>query len=57
MPGKRVPIVTPEAMLAMRPDYVLILAWNLRDEIANDLAAIREWNGRFVTAIPTLSIF
>ena len=57
MPGKRIRVVTPEDMLAMRPNYVLILAWNLRDEIANDLAIIREWDGRFVTAIPALNIF
>ena len=56
-PGQRIPVVTPEAMLTMRPDYVLILAWNLKDEIASELTMVREWNGRFVTAIPVLNIF
>ena len=41
----------------LRPDYVLILPWNLKDEIAGEMAAIRDWGGRFVTAIPRLAVF
>ena len=55
-PGSRIPIVTPKAMLAAKPDYVLILPWNLADEIKGEIAAMREWGGRSVIAIPTLQI-
>lgn len=56
MPGSRIPIV-PEAYLrAQRPDYVLILPWNLRDEVIDQLSYIREWGGRFVIAIPKLQV-
>jgi C-methyltransferase C-terminal domain len=41
----------------MRPDYVFILPWNLRQEIAQSLAVIREWGGKFVTSIPTLEVY
>jgi hypothetical protein len=44
-------------MLAERPDYLLILPWNLKEEIAEEFAAIREWGGRFVTAVPELRVF
>lgn len=57
LPGRHIPIISPEAMLEMRPDYVLILPWNLRDEIAGELDAIRRWGGRFVIAIPELTVF
>jgi hypothetical protein len=49
--------VSPEDMLALKPEYVLILPWNLKDEIAAQLEVIREWGGRFVTAIPELAVF
>ncbi|MCJ2034759.1 class I SAM-dependent methyltransferase [Methylobacterium sp. J-068] len=57
LPGSRIPVVAPDALLALRPDYVLILPWNLKDEIASEMAAIRAWGGRFVTAIPRLTVF
>ena len=57
LPGSRIPIVSPEAMLATRPDFVFILPWNLKEEIAELLMDIREWGGRFVIAIPELEIF
>jgi SAM-dependent methyltransferase len=56
LPGSRIPVVSPEAMLAEKPDYVLILPWNLKDEIAGQLRDIESWGGRFVTAIPHLAI-
>lgn len=55
-PGTRIPIVTPATMLATRPDYVLILPWNLRSEITAQLEEIGAWGGRFVTAIPSIAI-
>lgn len=55
LPGSRIPIV-PEARLAeTRPDYILILPWNLRDELAAQLAYTREWGARLVTAVPKMA--
>ena len=54
LPGSRIPIVTPEAMLAERPDDVLILPWNLADEIAGELRAVPDRGGRLMVAIPHL---
>ena len=56
LPGSRIPIRAPEALLAARPDYVLILPWNLRDEIVGQMRAIGEWGGRFVVAVPHLEV-
>jgi len=57
MPGSRIPIVAPERIVAARPDYVVILPWNLRDEVAEQLDEIRGWGGRFVTFVPELAIW
>lgn len=57
LPGTLIPIVSPEEMMALKPDYVLILPWNFKHEIASQLDGIREWGGKFVTAIPHLTIF
>jgi SAM-dependent methyltransferase len=54
LPGSRIEVRAPEAIGAARPDYVLILPWNLRDEIETQLADVREWGARFVTAIPEM---
>jgi SAM-dependent methyltransferase len=56
-PGTRIPILAPEAIRTARPDYVLILPWNLRQEISSQASYIREWGGRFVVPIPTLQVF
>ena len=56
-PGVHVPVLPVEALAEARPDYVLILPWNLRDEISAQLAYIREWGGQFVVAIPTTTVF
>ncbi|GII30600.1 class I SAM-dependent methyltransferase [Planotetraspora mira] len=55
-PGMRIPILPPEQIGADRPDYVLVLPWNLRDELVDQLSYIREWGGRLVFPIPTLEI-
>jgi 2-polyprenyl-3-methyl-5-hydroxy-6-metoxy-1,4-benzoquinol methylase len=57
LPGTRIPIRPPEAILEEKPDYVLILPWNLRDEIAAQMSCIRAWGGRFVVPIPTVQVF
>lgn len=56
LPGSRIPVVSEEQLRANRPDYVLILPWNIKDEVIGQLDYIREWGGRFVTAVPALSI-
>ncbi len=56
LPGSRIPVLTPEHIFEARPDYLFILPWNLRDEIIGQMAAIRDWGGRFVVAIPHLQV-
>ncbi len=56
MPGSRIPIVREDRLHQDSPDYVVILPWNLRDEIMHQLAYIGEWGGRFVTAVPLLEV-
>ena len=55
-PGTHVPIYPPAHIADTRPEYVLILPWNLKDEITAQLAYIREWHGRFVVPIPSLQV-
>ena len=57
LPGTHIPIYPPERIGETRPDYVLILPWNLKDEIQSQLAYIREWGGRFVVPIPEVRDF
>ena len=56
LPGSRIPVVSPETLIEMRPDTVLILPWNLKAEIIHEMAGIRAWGGRFVTCIPSLTV-
>jgi 2-polyprenyl-3-methyl-5-hydroxy-6-metoxy-1,4-benzoquinol methylase len=56
MPGVHIPIAAPERIFETKPDYVLILPWNLRDEIREQMAGISAWGGRFVVPIPKLEI-
>ncbi|PKQ09547.1 MAG: SAM-dependent methyltransferase [Alphaproteobacteria bacterium HGW-Alphaproteobacteria-12] len=56
MPGSRIPIVTEEHLRADRPDLIVILPWNIRGEVMDQLAYVRDWGGRFVTAVPELSV-
>ena len=56
-PGARIPVYAPEKIAETRPDYVLILPWNLRDEIAGQMAHVREWGGQFVVPIPRVEVF
>jgi len=56
MPGSRIPIVDEAHLRQHRPDRVLILPWNLGPEITTQLAYIRDWGGRFVTAVPKLQV-
>ena len=56
LPGTHLPIHPPERIAETRPDYVLILPWNLRDEIVSQMGHVREWGGRFVTPIPSVRV-
>jgi SAM-dependent methyltransferase len=56
LPGSHIPIRAPEAISAERPDVVLILPWNLKDEIVEQLAFIRDWGGRFAVRTPSLTL-
>jgi SAM-dependent methyltransferase len=56
LPGTRVPIFAPEKISETKPDYVLILPWNLRDEVVGQLSHIRQWGGRFVVPIPSVEV-
>ena len=56
-PGTHILICDPDRIRETRPDYVLILPWNLKDEIGRQMSFIRDWGGRFVTAIPETQVF
>ena len=56
LPGSRIPVVNESRLREDRPDFVLILPWNLREEIVAQLSYIRDWGGRFVTFIPSLQV-
>jgi SAM-dependent methyltransferase len=56
LPGSHIPVYPPERLRETSPDYVLILPWNLADEIVEQMADVRDWGGRFVVAIPETRI-
>lgn len=56
LPGSRIPIHGPERLAQTRPDVVLILPWNLREEISSQLAAVRSWGGRLAVPIPRVEL-
>jgi hypothetical protein len=57
LPGTHIPIHAPEKLAETRPDYILILPWNLREEITAQLAYTREWGARLVVPLPRLETF
>jgi SAM-dependent methyltransferase len=56
LPGTRIPVYAPEQIFETKPAYVLILPWNIRQEIMGKMQGIRQWGGKFVVPIPTLTI-
>lgn len=56
LPGTRIPVRHPDAIAEARPDYVLILPWNIRDEIMETLSFIRDWGGKFIVPIPKVDV-
>jgi SAM-dependent methyltransferase len=57
LPGSRIPVFHPEKILETQPDYVIIFPWNLKEEISDQLSFVKSWGGKFVVAIPELTIF
>ena len=57
LPGSHLPVEAPEHIFETRPDYVVILPWNLRKEISSQLGAIRDWGGQFVTFVPDVAVW
>jgi len=57
LPGTHIPIYAPEKIDETKPDYVLILPWNFKDEIMAQMSHIREWGGKFVTPIPEVKVY
>jgi hypothetical protein len=55
-PGTRIPILDPSVISQTRPDYILILPWNLRKEIKNSMAHVKEWGCQFVVPIPSVKV-
>jgi C-methyltransferase C-terminal domain/Putative zinc binding domain/Methyltransferase domain len=55
-PGRHIPIYAPERIVETRPDYVLILPWNLKTEIIQQMAHIREWGGKFIVPVPEATV-
>lgn len=56
LPGTHIPVLAPQRLAQTRPDFVLVLPWNLREEIVSQLAYVRDWGGRFVLPIPRLEV-
>ena len=56
LPGVHIPILSPEAIKQNKPDYVLILPWNLKDEVVSQISFIKEWGGQFVVPIPEVKL-
>lgn len=56
LPGSRIPVRAPEHVFETRPDYLLILPWNIRNEVVEQMRGIRDWGGRFVVPIPAVEI-
>ena len=56
LPGTRIPILHPNKIAESKPDYLLILPWNLKEEIMEQMSCIREWGGKFVVPIPEVQV-
>ena len=56
LPGSRIPVLPPSRVADTQPDYLLILPWNLRDEVMGQMSHVRSWGGRFVVPSPTLEV-
>jgi 2-polyprenyl-3-methyl-5-hydroxy-6-metoxy-1,4-benzoquinol methylase len=57
LPGSRIPIFPPERIRETKPDYIVILPWNLKEEIMTQLQYVREWGAKFVVPIPKVAVY
>ena len=57
LPGSHIPVVDKNKIKSVKPDYVIVLPWNIKDEIMDQLSYIRDWGGRFVVPIPEIEMF
>ena len=57
LPGTHIPIYPPDKIKETKPDYLVILPWNIKEEIMNQMSYIREWGGRFVVLIPEVKVY
>jgi hypothetical protein len=57
LPGTHIPIYDPQKITVTKPDYLLILPWNFKDEIMEQMKGIREWGGQFVVPIPEVTVY
>ena len=57
LPGTHIPIFHPDTIKDTKPDYILILPWNLKDEIMSQMSYIRDWGGEFVVPIPEVEVY
>ena len=56
LPGSHIPVVSPSVLEQQKPDYLLILPWNIADEVMAQHSYIREWGGQFITAVPRIHL-
>jgi len=56
LPGSHIPILSPEALTEQKPNYVMILPWNIKDEVMQQQSGIQEWGGKFFVAVPKLEV-
>jgi hypothetical protein len=56
LPGSHIPIVCETSIMKLRPNYILILPWNLKDEIMDQLSYVKEWNCQFIVPIPEVEV-
>lgn len=56
LPGTHIPVYAPQKIFETRPDYVLILPWNIKDEVIENMGGIRDWGGKFVVPIPQVEV-
>ena len=56
MPGSHIPILSPDALKEKKPEYIIILPWNISKEIIDEYSYVKEWGAKFVTAVPELRV-
>lgn len=57
LPGTRIPVVAPDMILREKPDYIILLAWNLKEELSQQLSFTREWGCKFIVFVPETEVF